>query len=115
MAVRGLRPSNSNPHGRVPTPPTGPQRCGRILVNRSDLWAARSLKKLGGPPPPAECLNLNRSVSMLRFEKAGLDTELAEALYRLDFEPESYPLYPDVRFRTPRLGGLIHEYEPVAA
>lgn len=39
---------------------------------------------------------LNRSVSMLRFEKAGLDAELADALYQLDFEPESHPLYSDV-------------------
>lgn len=33
---------------------------------------------------------------VLKFERAGLDEELAEALYRLGFDPESHPLYPDV-------------------
>lgn len=39
---------------------------------------------------------LHRSVSMRLFQQAGLDSELAEALYRLDFDPSSHPLYPDV-------------------
>jgi HAD superfamily hydrolase (TIGR01493 family) len=38
----------------------------------------------------------NRAASMLRFQRAGLDEELAQALYRLDLEPSSHPLYPDV-------------------
>ena len=39
---------------------------------------------------------VHRSVSMRLFRQAGLDGELAEALYRLDFDPASHPLYPDV-------------------
>ncbi len=39
---------------------------------------------------------LNRSSMMLWFDRGGLDTELAEALYLLDFDPASHPLYPDV-------------------
>ncbi len=33
---------------------------------------------------------------MLMFERAGLDSDLAEALYRLDFDPANHPLYPGV-------------------
>jgi len=33
---------------------------------------------------------------MLLFRTAGLDDELAMALYDLDFEPASHPFYPDV-------------------
>jgi HAD superfamily hydrolase (TIGR01509 family) len=39
---------------------------------------------------------LNRSASMLWCERAGLDDRLAESLYRLDFDPENHPMYPDV-------------------
>jgi HAD superfamily hydrolase (TIGR01509 family) len=39
---------------------------------------------------------LHRSVSIRLYRQAGLDNELAEALYRLDFDPASHPLYPDV-------------------
>jgi len=39
---------------------------------------------------------LNRQAMMLRFERAGLDEALADALYRLDFDPASHPLYPDI-------------------
>ncbi|HCO03198.1 MAG TPA: hypothetical protein DIT48_07535 [Actinobacteria bacterium] len=39
---------------------------------------------------------LARSVTMRRFELAGLDDELANALYRIDAEPTTHPLYPDV-------------------
>jgi HAD superfamily hydrolase (TIGR01509 family) len=39
---------------------------------------------------------LNRSSMMLWFDRGGLDAELAEALYLLDFDPASHPLYPDV-------------------
>jgi HAD superfamily hydrolase (TIGR01493 family) len=39
---------------------------------------------------------LHHSVTMRRLERAGLDDELAEALYRLEFDPTSHPLFPDV-------------------
>lgn len=38
----------------------------------------------------------HRSVIMGRLRAAGFDEELAEAMYRLDFEPTCHPLYPDV-------------------
>jgi HAD superfamily hydrolase (TIGR01509 family) len=45
----------------------------------------------------ADCsAELHRSWSMLHFRAAGLDDELAEALYDLDFDPPSHPFYPDV-------------------
>lgn len=39
---------------------------------------------------------LHRASTMREFELAGVDEELAEAIYRLDFEPSTHPLYPDV-------------------
>jgi len=61
------------------------------------ITAAGSLPEILEAERHEDCsAELNRSVSMLRFEKAGLDAELAEALYQLDFEPESHPLYPDI-------------------
>ena len=39
---------------------------------------------------------LHRPISMQMFERAGLDEELAEALYRVEWDPTSRPLYPDV-------------------
>src|SRR5262245_18840001 len=39
---------------------------------------------------------LHREWSLSWFARAGLDDELAEALYALDFLPESHPFYPDV-------------------
>lgn len=95
-----------------------------IIVHDPELdwWVGRALESLGRPVEPdvveaavsglnaAEQLpgiveaartedcspELNRAAMMLRFERAGLDDELAEALYRLDFDPACHPLYPDV-------------------
>jgi HAD superfamily hydrolase (TIGR01509 family) len=95
-----------------------------IFVHDPELawWVGRALESLGRPVEPdvveaavsglnaAEQLpeiveaartedcssELNRAAMMLRFERAGLDDELAEALYRLDFDPACHPLYPDV-------------------
>ena len=39
---------------------------------------------------------LHLPISMQMFERAGLDEELAEALYRVEWDPGSRPLYPDV-------------------
>ena len=39
---------------------------------------------------------LHHQISMQIFERAGLDEELAEALYRVEWDPTSRPLYPDV-------------------
>jgi HAD superfamily hydrolase (TIGR01509 family) len=38
----------------------------------------------------------HREWSMAWFAAAGLDADLAEALYALDFEAESHPFFPDV-------------------
>lgn len=85
-------------------------------------WVGRALQSLGRPVEPdiveaavsglnaadrlpeiveaartEDCSpELNRAAMMLRFERAGLDDELAEALHRLDFDPACHPLYPDV-------------------
>ena len=39
---------------------------------------------------------LHRPMSMQLFERAGVDEELAEALYRVEWDQASRPLYPDV-------------------
>lgn len=39
---------------------------------------------------------LHRPISMRMFERAGLDDELADALYRVEWDKTSRPLYPDV-------------------
>lgn len=87
-----------------------------------EWWVGRALESIGRPVAPQvvqaavagldaaaelpevleaerheDCSwELHRSVTMRRFELAGLDSELAEALYRLDLDPASHPLYPDV-------------------
>ena len=38
---------------------------------------------------------LHRIANMLWFERAGLDRELAKALYAMDFDPATPPVYPD--------------------
>lgn len=38
-----------------------------------------------------------RVANMLWFERAGLDTDLAEALYAMDFDPGTHPVYPNTR------------------
>jgi HAD superfamily hydrolase (TIGR01493 family) len=38
----------------------------------------------------------HRATTMRMFNDAGLDPELAEALYRVEWEPETRPVYPDV-------------------
>jgi HAD superfamily hydrolase (TIGR01509 family) len=40
---------------------------------------------------------LNLEATLLRFERAGLDPQLAEAVHRLDSDPANFPLYPDAR------------------
>lgn len=61
------------------------------------LNAAAELPEILEAERHEDCsVELNRSATMLRFERAGLDGELADALYRRDFDPASHPLYPDV-------------------
>jgi HAD superfamily hydrolase (TIGR01509 family) len=38
---------------------------------------------------------LHRQANMLWFDRAGVDEELAEAIYALEFDPATHPVYPD--------------------
>jgi HAD superfamily hydrolase (TIGR01509 family) len=95
-----------------------------ILVHDPDhaWWVARALRTLGRPVDPEEVSALVREVreaerrpehldaalridtsaavhreaSLRLLADAGLDDELAEALYLLDFDPACHRLYPDV-------------------
>jgi HAD superfamily hydrolase (TIGR01509 family) len=77
-------------------------------------WIERALTSIGRPADPGEIARLtaaltavpepgdldtsrerHREGSLAMFAQAGLDDELAEALYALDFLPECHPLYPD--------------------
>jgi HAD superfamily hydrolase (TIGR01509 family) len=40
---------------------------------------------------------IHRSTSIGMFERSGMDVELADALYEVDFDPLSHPIYPDVQ------------------
>lgn len=61
------------------------------------LHAAAELPEILEAERREDCsAELNRRAMMLRFERAGLDDELADTLYRLDFDPANHPLYPDV-------------------
>jgi HAD superfamily hydrolase (TIGR01509 family) len=60
------------------------------------LRAAMKLPEVVEADRSADCsAALHHAWTMRLFELAGLDRELADALYRLDSEPASYPLYPD--------------------
>lgn len=62
-----------------------------------ELEAAEELPEVTDAMRYVDCSSeQNRSSMMLMFELAGFDAELAEALYQLDFDPASHPLYPDV-------------------
>src|SRR6266540_1805180 len=108
-------------HG--PTPEDhDPRKLPLAHLPEPEWWVGRALESIGRPVAPQvvqaavagldaaaelpevleaehheDCSwELHRSVTMRRFELAGLDSELAEALYRLDLDPASHPLYPDV-------------------
>jgi FMN phosphatase YigB (HAD superfamily) len=78
---------------RVDPPARGARGCG----SGAGLDAVARLPEVVQAELSADCSpELNRAAEMLRFERAGLDGELAEGLYRLDFDPEGHPVYPDV-------------------
>jgi HAD superfamily hydrolase (TIGR01509 family) len=61
------------------------------------LATASGLPEVAAAERTEDCsAELNRAAEMLRFERAGFDDELAEALYALDFKPASHPVFPDV-------------------
>jgi HAD superfamily hydrolase (TIGR01493 family) len=41
-------------------------------------------------------VDAHREITMRRFRAVGLDDDLSEALYALDFQPRAWPVYPDV-------------------
>jgi FMN phosphatase YigB (HAD superfamily) len=84
-------------------------------------WITRALQRLGRPSPEAEVTALvdavrraeqlpdhraadqwldtsaalHREATLGLYADSGLDPELADALYLLDFDPASHPYYPD--------------------
>lgn len=74
-----------------------PTELPTIEAHVHDLEAAEGLPEVVDAMRYVDCsLEQNRSSMMFMFERAGFDAELAEALYQLDFDPASHPLYPDV-------------------
>jgi FMN phosphatase YigB (HAD superfamily) len=78
-------------------------RCGRPADPESVARAASALRReerrFAGSP---EALTVDCSATAHRLEtlrlyrRSGLDADLADALYELDLEPASHPLFPDV-------------------
>jgi putative hydrolase of the HAD superfamily len=96
---------------------------GTLVHIPSPAWlAARALRSIGRPDNSETVASINarvraaledpefveaerrmdlsvefhRTATMRLFDSAGLDPELAEALYRVEWEPEARPVYPDV-------------------
>jgi FMN phosphatase YigB (HAD superfamily) len=60
------------------------------------LNRAAALPEVIGGERTCDCSpELHRDWSMMFFRSAGLDDELCESLYSLDFEPASHRFYPD--------------------
>jgi HAD superfamily hydrolase (TIGR01493 family) len=61
------------------------------------LAAAATMPDVLAAERTEDCsFELNRSSTMLRFARAGLDEELADAVHRLDSDGRNFPLYPEV-------------------
>jgi HAD superfamily hydrolase (TIGR01509 family) len=63
------------------------RRVGAALEHHEFIEAERSIDLSS---------EVHRTTTLRLFEVAGLDRELANALYRVEWERESHPLYPDV-------------------
>jgi HAD superfamily hydrolase (TIGR01509 family) len=88
-------------------------RCGREapsgeVANRcSALRAAAELPEVREGELTCDCsADAHRAWSFDMFERAGLDDELASALYELDLDPLAHEFYPDV---APTLTALHQE------
>jgi len=76
--------------GRVPPP-------GRVQEDVEGLAAAADLEEVRALRASADCsAALHRAASLRYFSLAGLDDELSEVLYDLDFDPSSHPLGVEV-------------------
>ncbi|MCP4968455.1 MAG: HAD family hydrolase [bacterium] len=60
------------------------------------LGSAYSLPDVKEAMATEDCSpELHRLANMLWFERAGVDADLAEAIYAMEFEPATHPIYPD--------------------
>jgi HAD superfamily hydrolase (TIGR01509 family) len=115
----------------LPTAPLIDWRGTLVHIPRPTWLVARALESIGRPaesdvvdavvdrlaamirtPEFAEAerridssAGIHRPTSMLMLERAGLEPEVADALYRVEWEPESRPVYPDV----PEMLGRVRE------
>jgi HAD superfamily hydrolase (TIGR01509 family) len=88
-------------------------RLGRsITTNELDkalkrLTAAAQRPNVIAADVGADCsAERHHYAAMLRFTEAGLDADLAQGLYDLDFEPLAHPMYEDVPGTIKRLKDL---------
>ena len=79
------------------------KRAGRAFDNGEVAELCDALRRAAARPEVVEgertcdcSAAQHREWSLSWFAAAGLDDELAEALYALDFEAESHPFFPDV-------------------
>jgi HAD superfamily hydrolase (TIGR01509 family) len=79
------------------------ERCGRVADDESisrTVSALRREERDFAASPEAltvDCSATSHRLATLRtFRRAGLDDDVADALYELDLEPSSHPLFPDV-------------------
>jgi HAD superfamily hydrolase (TIGR01509 family) len=68
----------------------------RVAALCDALRQAASLPEVAAGEVGCDCSKAaHRAWSMMFFERAGLDEELAETLYALDLDPVAHPFYPD--------------------
>ena len=82
---------------------TALQRAGRtageglVATHCDALRRAAQLPEVVTGEVGCDCSSAaHREWSLMYFRLAGLDDELAESLYALDFDPAAHPFYPDV-------------------
>jgi HAD superfamily hydrolase (TIGR01509 family) len=68
-----------------------------IEAVRTGWFAAIELPEVVESESRIDCsADFHRTATMRKFELAGIDTELADALYRLELDAANHPLFPDV-------------------
>ena len=73
-----------------------PTTDGEVGTYCEQLTLAAALPEVRAAEQAADCSAVqHHAYAMLHFRLAGLDDELATALYDLDFEAASHPFYPD--------------------
>jgi len=78
------------------------RRIGRSTNGDEQAWLRDALARIPDLPGYDEderrvdtSVEANREVTMRRLLGVGIDGELAEALYALDFDPLAWPVFPD--------------------